>query len=97
MVTNVGTQIKFNISLTLPGNLSMDEIKFYVEFYVYSYRALKVEKAEMERIDENNYVAVCDSAVTGPGEIKMRTTALIPNGDTERKEIETVSTKVITV
>lgn len=97
MATNVGTQVKFNVSLTLPGGLSMDDIRFTIEFYVYSNRVLKVDKSEMVRIDENNYVTVCDTAITGPGEIKIKVTACIPNGDTERQEIETVSTKVITV
>lgn len=93
-MTNVGTQVKFSISLDLPGGLTMDDIRFTAEFYVYSNRVVKVDKTGMRRLDAGNYVAVCDSADTGRGEIKLRITAYLPDGDTERKEIETVSTGV---
>ena len=97
MATNVGTRVKFNISLTLPGGLTMDDIHFTAEFFIYSNRVVKIDKSKMQRIDTGNYVAVCDTSQTGSGEIKMRVTAYLPDGPGERKEIETVSTKVIVV
>lgn len=95
MATNVGTQIKFNVSLSLPGGLTMDDIRFTAEFFIYSNRVMKIDKSEMKRIDANNYVAVCDTSLTGSGEIKLRVTAYLPDAPGERKEIETISTRVI--
>lgn len=97
MATNVGTQVKFNVSLSLPGGLTMDDIRFEIDFFIYSNRVVKIDKSEMQRVDANNYIAVCDTSLTGSGEIKMRVTAYLPDGSWERKEIETVSTKVIVV
>lgn len=94
-MTNVGTQVKFSISLTLPGGLTMDDIRFTVEFLIYSNRIQKTDKTDMKRINANNYVAVCDTDVVGRGEIKMRVTAYLPDGEAERKEIETISTRVV--
>lgn len=94
-MTNVGTQVKFNISLDLPGGLTMDDVRFTAEFYAYSNRVVKIDKSGMRRMDTDNYVAVCDTGATGRGEIKLRMTVYLPDGDTERKEIETVSTGVL--
>lgn len=96
MATNVGTQLKFNLSLTLPGGLTMDDVDFSVEFFIYSNRILKREKKDAVRVDANNYLLLCDTDVTGKGEVKARVKVILPDGDFgDRKEIETVSTKVI--
>lgn len=96
-MTNTGTQIKYRISLDLPNLLTMDDIRFDAEFFVYSYRAVKINKADMKRVDANTYDALCDTALIGRGEIKLRITAYLPTAYGERKEIETISTKTLTV
>lgn len=96
-MTNVGTQIKFNISLELPGILTMDDVRFFFEFFVFSSKIIKIEKADMVRVDANNYEVICDTTLIGRGDIRLRVTAYIPEDTGERLEIETVSTRTMTI
>lgn len=43
-ITIVGTQIKFALSLSLPGRLSMDEVDFAATFYTVSNRCVVISK-----------------------------------------------------
>ena len=94
--TVVGTELKFAVALTLPGGLTMDEVDFRCKFWTYR-KELTVEKKEMIRLDENNYMAVVDSSRLGRGTIKVQTTVLVPDTDVDggvRTEIYTKYTDI---
>ena len=75
MQTDLGTIYKLNVHIGgLPG--TMDEVDFRCKFWTYR-KELTVEKKDMIRIDENNYMAVIDSYLLGRGTIKVQTTVLV--------------------
>lgn len=80
MGTSLGTVYKLNVNIELPGNLTMDDVDFTSEFFVWR-ETVEVKKADMIRLDESNYIAVLDSSLIGRGEIKNRTTVMIPDND----------------
>ena len=93
-MTNVGTFLKFNVSLSLPGGFTMDDVDFTCEFFVYSDKVFRVAKADMVKVDENNYIAVVDTTKIGAGKLKLTVTAYVPDGNKMRPEIETIDTGV---
>lgn len=68
MTPSIGTTLKINVNLELEGGITMDDISFNCDFYVGS-KHVYVDKYEMVRIDENNYVAVLDSNKLSVGEV----------------------------
>lgn len=78
-----GTEVKLNISIT-PAVLqrTMDDFDFTIDFYGES-GMVTIPKANCIRIDESNYVAIVDTALTGSGTLDARVTALIPDADCE--------------
>lgn len=94
--TVVGTELKFAVALTLPGGLTMDEVDFTAEFYIYPNRSVAVPKAEMARQDADTYVAVVDSSRLGyGGEVKCQVAVQIPDSacaDGFRAEIVKIHT-----
>lgn len=95
-MTNLGTIYKINIHLEgLPTN--MDDVEFTVQFYCFR-DFIELSKKDMIRVDENNYIAVVDSAKIGKGSIKMRVTVNILDADIPggiRTEIYTHDTGII--
>lgn len=95
MQTDLGTIYKLNVHIEgLPG--TMDEVDFRCKFWTYR-KELTVEKKDMIRLDENNYMAVVDSSRLGRGTIKVQTTVLVPDTDVEggvRTEIYTEYTDI---
>lgn len=70
----VGTQQKYNVSLELPNNQTMDDVDFTCQFYTSSRSNVTVEKKDMVRVDENNYTTVVDTSITGAGSMKCQIT-----------------------
>ena len=93
-MTNVGSKIKFNVSLELPSGLTMDNVDFSCAFYAYENKKAEIPKSEMTRIDAHNYTAVVDTEITGAGAIRLTVTTGIPDGSGIRTEIETIQTGV---
>ena len=95
MQTDLGTIYKLNVHIEgLPG--TMDEVDFRCKFWTYR-KELTVEKKDMIRLDENNYMAVVDSSLLGRGTIKVQTTVLVPDTDVDggvRTEIYTKYTDI---
>lgn len=95
MQTDLGTIYKLNIHIGgLPG--TMDDVDFHCKFWTYR-KELTVEKKDMIRIDENNYMAVVDSSLLGRGTLKVQTTVLVPDTDVDggvRREIYTEYTDI---
>lgn len=77
-----GTELKINVNIQPIGTMTMDNYDFEIEFSTpYAYKAVKVAKDAMVRVDESNYIAIVDSKELGQGEIKSVLTAYIPDGD----------------
>lgn len=95
-----GSIIKVVISIEFPSGLTMDDVDFCCKFYVYPNDSQVVEKKDMKRIDENNYIAYVDTKQIGSGEINIETTVCLPDSDIEggiRKEIDRVNTGIKTI
>lgn len=93
----LGTEMKINISVATVGDLTMDDYEFFVEFYCSAKRVVTLKKEEGIRMDSNNYVFCVDSNETGPGLLKCKLTAYIPDGDFDdgfRTEVKGVHTKI---
>lgn len=96
MGTSLGTVYKLNVNIELPGSLTMDDVDFTCEFFVWR-ETVEVKKDDMIRLDESNYIAVLDSRLIGRGEINNRTTVMIPDNDIEggfRTEVYTEETSI---
>ena len=90
-----GSKPKINISFTLPGTLSMDDVDFTCEFFTENgSKSQTIAKSGMIRIDSGNYVAIVDTDATGRGILKMRYNVSIPDNDVSggiRPEIDTIT------
>lgn len=96
MEANLGTIYKFNVHVDgLPT--SMDDIEFSCTFYCSPIKKITIQKKDMIRLDENNYVAIVDSSLIGKGIIHNEIELLINDNDIPsgiRKEIYTEKTDV---
>ena len=80
-VAITGTEMKFALSLELPGGLTMDEVGFEALFYVYSNRTVTIPKSGMTRIDSDTYVVTLDTSLIGGGRIKCQVRVEIPDAN----------------
>lgn len=97
--TNTGTEIKINVHFDKICRYSMSDVDFSCQFYVQRKFVVEISKDKMIKVDDDNYVAVFDTSLIGPGEIKLRVTAYIPDDDCDdgfRTEIGTIDTGIIT-
>lgn len=96
----IGTELKINLSLGNIGETHMEDMDFFAEFFVYSSRARKIEKADMIQVDADNYIALVDSTSLGTGNVRVRVTAYVPDTDFDdglRTEIVTADTGITLV
>lgn len=96
-MSNIGTELKINVHVEPIDGLHMADYDFACLFYVHSGKFVEVRKNEMQRVDDDNYVALVDTSKTGPGEIVMRITARIPDSDFPdllRTEVASCSTGI---
>lgn len=96
-MSGIGTELKLNVHLDRLDGYRMSDIDFSCDFYVYTNRKVSINKEQMIKADDDNYVACVDSTKLGIGKIMCRVTAYIPDADFEdglRKEVETVETNV---
>ena len=78
-----GTEVKLKISIfASTANYTMDDFDFSVEFYG-NIGKVELKKEDCIRLDENNYLAVVDTATTGCGVLDARVSAFIPDADCE--------------
>lgn len=80
-VSITGTEMKFALSLELPGGLTMDEVGFEARFYVYSNRTVTIPKSGMTRIDGDTYVVTLDTSLIWEGRIKCQVRVEIPDAN----------------
>lgn len=84
-----GSQIKLNVHIELPGELTMDDVDFTCTFFVTPTRFTRLSKGEMKRLDADNYIAVVDTRLTGPGEIFCDAQVFLPDGRMETERTNT--------
>ena len=98
---NTGTDLKVNVHIEPIDGITMDDMLFSCLFFTSSnIKTVNVSKKSMKRVDENNYIAVVCSDRTGPGKLKARLTAFIPDEDVAehngmRKEVVELDTGIV--
>ena len=95
---NEGSEVKINVHVEpIDGKVHLSECEFKCEFYVNANKSVTLEKKDMIQVDDDNYIALVDTAKTGYGKIKMMIECEVPDGDFPdhlRKEVDTVCTDV---
>lgn len=94
----LGTEMKLNISIEPIGGKTMDDYDFVVEFYCNPSKKVAVKKNDMKREDNKNFIACLDTSSLGPGKLKCKVIAEIPDGDfkddEKRTEVQVVETGI---
>lgn len=93
----IGTQLKLNIHIDSLGELHMADYDFECKFYIFPKKFIVVKKADMVKVDADNYLAMVDTTDLGIGKLHMMVTAEIPDsdfGDGTRREIACVNTGI---
>lgn len=97
-MSSLGTEFKINVHVEPIDGLHMSDYDFTCVFYIYGKGNVSLNKSDMIRVDEDNYIACIDSGKLGVGVIMMRITAQIPDADFPnflRTEVQTISTDII--
>lgn len=80
----LGTELKINVHVEPIDELHMSDYDFECAFYIYKNKKVVIKKSEMNRVDNDNYIAMIDSEkanILGRGRLNMEITAYIPDGD----------------
>lgn len=77
----LGTELKLNISIEPVDGLTMDDYEFQIEAYCTPRKTIVVQKSEAIKVDSTNYIILVDTSVVGQGDLKLKVTAHIPDGD----------------
>jgi hypothetical protein len=78
-----GTFIRFVVTLEIPGNITMDDVDFSIDFYVFPNKKRHFKKAETFRIDENSCAVTLDTSGMGAGRILYTIDVVLPDGSRE--------------
>lgn len=73
-----------NIHLDPIDGMHMSDYDLECAFYVYANRKVIIQKSQMKKVDDDNYIAVINSVDAmriGRGRIHVEITAHIPDGD----------------
>lgn len=96
-MSSIGTEYKIKIGMQPMGEIHLADCEFFAVFYVNSAKSQRVEKADMIKVDDDNYIALVDSTLTGAGELKARVTVDLPDADFDdgaRTEVVVVNTGI---
>jgi hypothetical protein len=77
----IGTELKLNIHIEPIGDTTMDDYDFEVEVFCSPKKSIITPKADLIRVDSDNYIVLVDTNVVGAGDLKCKVTAQIPDGD----------------
>ena len=80
----LGTELKINVHVKPIDGLHMSDYDFEVAMYVYTNRKIVITKADMKKVDDDNYLVMVDSVNAlklGRGAVNMEFTAHIPDAD----------------
>ena len=82
-LTLEGSLLKYNLNLSLPNLLTMDDAEFTARFFIVKGKVCTVTKAEAIRIDASNYVCLVDTDTIGSGSwLKCEVEVKFPDNDT---------------
>lgn len=94
----LGTELKMNINIKPVENLTMDDYDFVCTAFCSNSKKVEATKQECNRIDADNYIFRVDTEKTGPGVLKIKVVAYIPDTDfpdSLRTEVSLVNTGII--
>lgn len=94
---SLGTELKLNVNADLGNGLHLSDVDFTARFYSSFGKSITIDKKDMKKQDDDNYIAVVDTKKVGTGEYWMKLTVQIPDEDCEdgfRTEVVTVPTGV---
>lgn len=77
-----GSKVKVAVWAGLPSDLHLSGVDFFCEF-IASMGKQKVTKDDMVMIDDDNYIAVVDTAKTGTGELFLKIHVELPDSDVQ--------------
>lgn len=80
----LGTELKFNVHIEPIEGIRMSAYNFDCAFYVYSNRKVIINKSDMIKVDDENYIAMITTEQAlkiGKGKIQLEITAYIPDND----------------
>ena len=92
-----GTELKINVHIDPLGDLHMQDYDFECTFYIFPKKSVKVNKSEMVKVDEDNYLALVDTTGLGVGRLHLTLIAQLPDtdfGGAIRREIACVDTGI---
>lgn len=95
---SVGTELKLNVTADLGNDLHLSDVDFIARFSNGFGNPVTIEKKDMKKYDDDNYIAVVDTNIAGAGEYWMKLTVELPDNDCEdgfRTEVVTVPTGII--
>lgn len=98
----LGTELKLNISISRFGDTTMDDYDFDVTLIggLFKSASKVINKDSAKRVDADNYIICFDTADLGPGVLKCKVTAYLPDGDFQdgvRTEITEIDTGIVIV
>lgn len=93
----VGSEIKINVNVEPHGVYHLADYDFKCRFYTTANNKVEVNKSEMIKFDNDNYIACIDTTKLGNGEVMLLFEAHLPDkdfADGYRTEIARLSTGV---
>lgn len=93
----LGTQLKINVNVEPIGNIHLADCNFKCTFFINPKKIIEQKKTDLIKVDEDNYIALIDTALLGTGSIRMTIEVDIPDTDFPngfRKEIDTICTGI---
>lgn len=80
------TELKLKVGIEPMGDLHMSQYDFEIEAYCNDKSVVKASKkgevlTNLVTLDDDNYIALIDTSVTGVGKLKCRVVAYIPDTD----------------
>ena len=97
----IGSEIKIKINVTDIDVCKFSATQFEAKFYTANINRYHIiQKEQMTKIDDDTYICIVDSSITGLGVLNMQLTIYIPDdtcADGQRTEIlrETTDVKII--
>lgn len=94
-------EYKLNVHVEPIAGFHMEELNFKCVLFVYPNNAVKINKGDMVKVDEDNYIIPLTSElvkIVGRGQLKVKVIAEIPDSDFPdgyRTEIAEVCTGVV--
>ena len=96
-MSSVGTEYKVNIHMEPMGEIHLADCEVVAEFHTGTSRKHIITKQEMRKVDDDNYIAIVDSAMTGSGKLGVKLILGLPDADCDdgvRKEVQNLDTGI---